>query len=76
MVKGVEMAVADINARGGVLGKKLRLVSWRLDPKQAVAVARYGKGKLLWLWGHASSIPASAIGSRGNFAISLQPILP
>jgi branched-chain amino acid transport system substrate-binding protein len=27
MVKGVEMAVADINARGGVLGKKLRLVS-------------------------------------------------
>ena len=41
MKNGAEMAVADINAAGGVLGKKLELSIGddACDPKQAVAVA-------------------------------------
>ena len=41
MRRGAEMAVADINAAGGVLGKKLELSIGddACDPKQAVAVA-------------------------------------
>src|SRR5712691_9414301 len=41
MVNGGEMAIADINAAGGVLGKKLDLQVGddACDPKQAVAVA-------------------------------------
>ncbi len=67
MVKGVEMAVADINARGGILGKKLRLVIGDdvCDPKQAVAVANdMVKRKVVFVAGHfcsSSSIPASAV---------------
>jgi branched-chain amino acid transport system substrate-binding protein len=39
--KGAEMAIADINARGGVLGQKLKLEVGddACDPKQAVSVA-------------------------------------
>lgn len=67
MVKGVEMAVADINANGGILGKKLRLIIGDdvCDPKQAVAVANdMVKRKVVLVVGHAcssSSIPASAV---------------
>ncbi|MEX0638692.1 MAG: ABC transporter substrate-binding protein, partial [Burkholderiales bacterium] len=41
MRRGAEMAVADINAKGGVLGKKLvlKIGDDACDPKQAVAVA-------------------------------------
>ena len=36
--RGAEQAVADVNAKGGVLGKKLRLVIGddQCDPKRAV----------------------------------------
>ncbi|MEV9488578.1 ABC transporter substrate-binding protein, partial [Klebsiella pneumoniae] len=39
--RGAEMAVADLNAAGGVSGKKLKLEIGddACDPKQAVAVA-------------------------------------
>ena len=39
--KGAEMAIADINAKGGVLGQKIKLEVGddACDPKQAVSVA-------------------------------------
>ncbi len=67
MRRGAEMAVADINAAGGVLGQKLRLEIGddACDPKQAVAVANdfVGKG-VVFVAGHfcsGSSIPASKV---------------
>ena len=47
MRRGAEMAVADLNAKGGVLGQKLRLEVGddACDPKQAVAVANQMAGK-------------------------------
>ena len=46
MKRGAEMAVADINAKGGVLGKKLQVMiaDDACDPKQAVAAARQRVG--------------------------------
>ncbi len=67
MKRGAEMAIADINAKGGVLGKKLKLEVGddACDPKQAVAVANQMVGKkIVFMAGHfcsSSSIPASAI---------------
>jgi branched-chain amino acid transport system substrate-binding protein len=67
MKRGAEMAVADINARGGVLGKKLDLIEQddACDPKQAVAAANAVVGKkVVFVAGHycsSSSIPASAV---------------
>src|SRR3546814_448423 len=65
MKRGAEMAVADFNAAGGVLGKQLvlELGDDAYDPKQAVAVANdfASKGVVL-VAGHfcsGSSIPAS-----------------
>jgi branched-chain amino acid transport system substrate-binding protein len=67
MKNGGQMAVADINAAGGVLGKQLNLQVGddACDPKQAVAVANQmtGKGVAL-VAGHycsGSSIPASKV---------------
>ncbi|GAA0567866.1 branched-chain amino acid ABC transporter substrate-binding protein [Caenispirillum bisanense] len=67
MKMGAEMAVKDINAKGGVLGEKLVLEIGddACDPKQAVAVANQfvNKGVKL-VAGHfcsGSSIPASAV---------------
>ena len=39
---GTELAVADLNAKGGVLGEQIRLISVddACDPEQAVAAAR------------------------------------
>src|SRR5271156_2900017 len=65
--KGAEQAVADLNAKGGVLGKQLRLESGddACDPKQAEAVARQlVEKKVVFVAGHfcsSSSIPASAV---------------
>jgi branched-chain amino acid transport system substrate-binding protein len=62
---GAELAVADINAAGGVLGKKLRLEVGddACDPKQARAVAeKLSSLKVPFVAGHfcsSSSIPAS-----------------
>jgi branched-chain amino acid transport system substrate-binding protein len=46
MQLGAELAVADINAAGGLLGQQLRLIAADdfCDPKQAVAAAQ----KLVW----------------------------
>ena len=67
MKNGGDMAVADINAAGGVLGKKLDLSTGddACDPKQAVAVANQMTGAGVKLVaGHycsGSSIPASKV---------------
>src|ERR1700757_1343721 len=67
MKRGAEMAVADINAKGGVLGKKLDLIlaDDACDPKQAVAAANDVVGKkVAFVAGHycsSASIPASAV---------------
>jgi branched-chain amino acid transport system substrate-binding protein len=67
MKRGAEMAVSDINAKGGVLGKKLDLIiaDDACDPKQAVAAANEVVGKkVVFVAGHycsSSSIPASAV---------------
>lgn len=66
-VHGARKAVADINARGGVLGQKLNLIIGddACDPKQAVSVANdmVSKG-VVFIAGHycsGSSIPASDV---------------
>jgi branched-chain amino acid transport system substrate-binding protein len=67
MTRGAKMAVADVNAKGGVLGKKLNLIiaDDACDPKQAVAAANDVVGKkVVFVAGHycsSSSIPASAV---------------
>ena len=72
MKNGGEMAVADINAAGGVLGKKLDLQIGddACDPKQAVAVANQMTGNNVALVaGHycsGSSIPASKVYAESN----------
>lgn len=64
---GAEQAVADINAKGGVLGKKLELSVGddACDPKQAVSVANnFASNKVVFVAGHfcsSSSIPASKV---------------
>ncbi|TIX35642.1 MAG: branched-chain amino acid ABC transporter substrate-binding protein, partial [Mesorhizobium sp.] len=65
--RGAEMAVADVNAAGGVLGHKVRLISVDdfCDPEQAVAAARklVADGVVLVV-GHfcsGASIPASKV---------------
>ncbi len=65
--QGAELAIADINAKGGVLGDKLELVVGddACDPKQAVAVAnRMVSEDIKFMHGHwcsSSTIPASDI---------------
>ena len=65
--RGAQMAVEDINAAGGVTGKKLELVIGddACDPKQATAVAnKMVSDKVAFVAGHfcsGSSIPASDI---------------
>src|SRR5215813_6225275 len=67
MTRGAKMAVADSNAKGGVLGKKLNLIvaDDACDPKQAVNEAnRLANNGVKFVDGHfcsGSSIPASAI---------------
>ena len=65
--RGAERAVADLNAKGGVLGQRLRLTIGddACDPKQAVSVANDMASKgAVFVAGHycsSSSIPASDI---------------
>jgi len=67
MKRGAEMAVKDINARGGVNGEQLVLQVGddACDPKQAVAVAnQFVNDEVVFVAGHfcsGSSIPASAV---------------
>ncbi|TPQ37590.1 branched chain amino acid ABC transporter substrate-binding protein [Bradyrhizobium guangdongense] len=72
MKNGAEMAVADLNAAGGVAGKKLALSvnDDACDPKQARSVAEKIAGaKIPFVAGHfcsSSSIPASEAYADGN----------
>lgn len=65
--RGAELAVADVNAAGGVLGQPVRLVTADdfCDPTQAVAVARkLVDDGVIFVVGHfcsGASIPASAV---------------
>ena len=67
MRRGAEMAVADLNAKGGVLGQKIELSIGddACDPKQAVAVANKAVSDgVVFMAGHfcsGSSIPASKV---------------
>lgn len=67
MTRGARMAVEDINAKGGVLGKKLALeiADDACDPKQAVAAANEVVDKgVVFVDGHycsSASIPASSV---------------
>jgi branched-chain amino acid transport system substrate-binding protein len=67
MKRGAEQAVADINAKGGVLGKQLRLEIGddACDAQQAVAVANQLSGKkVVFVAGSycsSATIPASAV---------------
>lgn len=67
MKAGADMAVADINKAGGVLGKQLSLEVGddACDPKQAVSVAnQLASRKVVFVAGHfcsSSSIPASKV---------------
>jgi branched-chain amino acid transport system substrate-binding protein len=67
MQRGAEMAVKDLNAKGGVLGQKLVLSIGddACDPKQAVAVAnKFVSEGVSFVAGHfcsGSSIPASKV---------------
>src|SRR6476620_6396212 len=72
MKNGAEHAVADLNAAGGVMGKKLALQVGddACDPKQARSVAaKFAGAKLPVVAGHfcsSSSIPASEAYADGN----------
>jgi branched-chain amino acid transport system substrate-binding protein len=72
MKNGAELAVADINAAGGVLGKKLALdiEDDSCDPKQARSVAeKIGGMGIPFVAGHycsSSSIPASEAYAENN----------
>jgi branched-chain amino acid transport system substrate-binding protein len=72
MTNGAELAVADINAAGGVLGKKLKLEAGddACDPKQARSVGEKFAGmRVPFVAGHycsSSSIPASEAYAEGN----------
>ncbi|MBP7066194.1 branched-chain amino acid ABC transporter substrate-binding protein [Ferrovibrio sp.] len=72
MKRGAEMAVADLNAAGGVNGQKIQLVLGddQCDPKQAVAVANKSvQEKVAVVIGHfcsGSSIPASDVYKEEN----------
>jgi branched-chain amino acid transport system substrate-binding protein len=69
---GAEQAVADINAGGGLLGKKLALdvEDDACDPKQARSVAeKIASARIPFVAGHycsSSSIPASEAYADGN----------
>src|SRR5215212_8717766 len=72
MKNGAEQAVADLNAAGGVLSKKLKLEIGddACDPKQARSVAeKFASAKIPFVAGHycsSSSIPASEAYADGN----------
>ena len=69
---GADMAIADLNTAGGLLGKKLALdvEDDACDPKQARSVAeKIASAKIPFVAGHycsSSSIPASEAYADGN----------
>ncbi len=85
MRRGARMAVADINAAGGVLGQKIDLkeADDQCDPKQAVAVANQlaaqGVRGVIGHFCSGSSIPASDVYGEENILMitpgSTNPLL-
>jgi branched-chain amino acid transport system substrate-binding protein len=67
MRRGAQLAVDDLNAKGGILGKKIKLEVGddACDPRQAVSVAnQLASRKVVFVAGHycsSSSIPASQV---------------
>lgn len=62
---GAELAVADLNAAGGVLGRKLKLEVGddQCDPKQARSIAeKIGASKIPFVAGHYCSSSSIQIG--------------
>jgi len=78
MRRGADLAVKDINAKGGVLGRQLKLSVGddACDPKQAVNVAnQMANNGVRFVDGHycsGSSIPASAVYSD-NGVLQISP---
>ena len=74
--KGAEQAVADINARGGVLGERIELLVGddACDPKRAVSVAHaMVNRKIVFMHGHwcsSSTIPASDVYNDANIPMA------
>lgn len=72
MKRGADMAVKNINAAGGILGKKLKLELGddQCEPKQALPVANsFVQKKVIFVAGHycsGVSIPASAVYAENN----------
>jgi len=70
--RGAEKAVANLNAKGGVLGQKLKLevMDDACDPKQAVSVANElvsrGVSVVIGHWCSATSIAASDVYAENN----------
>src|SRR3954452_3259791 len=79
MKNGAEQAVADLNAAGAVLSKKLALEVGddACDPKQARSVAeKFASAKIPFVAGHycsSSSIPASEAYADGNL-VQITPV--
>jgi len=76
MVRGVEVAISEINTAGGLLGHEVKLVKLddRADPKEATSAASRlaANEKVIGVIGHlnsGSSIPASAVYHRHNIAM-------
>jgi len=69
---GVELAVAEWNDHGGLLGKKIELLIGddQHDPKQAVSIAnKFANSGVVGVVGHwnsSASIPASEVYHRAN----------
>ncbi|HLJ62482.1 MAG TPA: branched-chain amino acid ABC transporter substrate-binding protein [Stellaceae bacterium] len=78
MRRGADLAVADINAKGGLLGKHVTLLVGddACEPKQAVAVAnRMVNSGVIFVDGHfcsGSSIPASSVYAE-NGVLEISP---
>jgi len=72
---GTELAVAEWNAKGGVLGKKIEVIVGddQADPKQAVSIAnKFVNQKAVALVGHwnsSCSIPASKYYNDANMVM-------
>jgi len=69
---GVQLAVDEWNAKGGVLGRRIALLAEddQHDPKQAVSVANKfansGVVGVIGHWNSSASIPASAVYHQAN----------
>lgn len=77
--RGAEQAVADLNAEGGVLGKRVRLAVGddQCDPKRAVRVANdLVQQGVVFVDGHfcsGSSIPASEVYAEEGTIVQITP---